>query len=112
MLEQYEAVGTIYFVIDPSDGESLIDAYAIVTANVEYEPASSDCPASCNYTINPEYTVHYEINAEEIDPAMLKGCEFEVYTYLILDSNPRWATARYKTIDELIEKEKLCVEWD
>ncbi len=43
---------------------------------------------------------------------MLKGCEFDVYTYLILDSNPRWATARYKTIDELIEKEKLCVEWD
>jgi len=112
MLIRYEALGTIYFVIDPGDGASLIDAYAIVTANVEYEPASSDCPASCNYTINPEYTVHYEINSKEIDPAMLKGCEFEIYTYVTKGFNPKWATARYKTIKELIEKEKLCVEWD
>lgn len=112
MLEQFEAVGTIYFTVDPSDGVSMFNAYAVVTASVEYEAASSDCPSSCNYIINPEYTIHYESNAEEIDPAMLKGCEFEIYTYVTKGFNPKWATARYKTIDELIEKEKLCVEWD
>ena len=112
MLEQFEAVGTIHFTVDPSDGESMFDAYAVVTADVEFEAATSDCPASCNYKVNPEYTIHYEGNAEEIDPATLKGCEFEIYTYVTKGFNPKWATIRYKTIEELIEKQMFCIEWD
>lgn len=112
MLEQFEAVGIIYFTIDPSDGESVFDAYAIVTANVEYEPATSDCPSSCNYKINPEYTVHYESNSEEIDPDVLKGCEFEIYTFVTQGFNPKWKTVSYNNLNDLINKETLCIEWN
>ena len=112
MLEQFEAVGIIYFTIDPSDGEAVFDAYAIVTANVEYEPATSDCPSSCNYKINPEYTVHYESNSEEIDPDVLKGCEFEIYTFVTQGFNPKWKTVSYNNLNDLINKETLCIEWN
>jgi hypothetical protein len=112
MLEQFEAVGTIYFTVDPSDGEAMFDAYAVVTADVEYEEASNDCPASCNYKVNPEFTVHYEGTAEEIAPAMLKGCEFEIYTYVTQGFNPKWKTVRYKNLNDLIYKEKLSIDWN
>ena len=110
MLEQFEAVGTINFIM--VDNEAPYDVYAVVTANVEFEAATSDCPASCTYKLHPDFTVYYEGCGGEIPQSHLKDYEFEIYTYVSRGTVPMWKTVKYSNVNDLINKEMLSIEWD
>jgi hypothetical protein len=116
MLEKFAVAGVIYFLIDFCDGEDIVDAYAVVTADLQHEHESEDCPASWTYKVHPELTVHYERTSAQIDPALLSQCEFIIssYTYDSSRSHQRceWTNKTYKTLSELIDKNQSSIEWD